>query len=155
MPSADLCASAIGQYIFGALAHESKDNILKWCKELREYYKEIIFKLHDGLKNLEPNLIVSNPDAALYLVVDVRNIVKPGFDSVDFVMYCAKEGSVNYEGVDTTLLVSPMKGFYSIKKGQPNPGATQMRIALVESPENMEKVPELLLSLLKKYKEKH
>ena len=151
--TAELCASAIGQYIFGALAHESKEDIVKWCKELRQYYKGMMFKLHDGLKDLEPNLIVSSPDAALYMVVDVREVVKPGFDSIDFVMYCAQEGSVNHEGVDTTLLVAPLKGFYSTKEGESSPGITQMRIALVESPENMEKVPELFIKLLKQYEE--
>lgn len=38
--TANLCANVIGQYIFGALAHETKDQIAGWCKELREYYKK-------------------------------------------------------------------------------------------------------------------
>lgn len=152
--TAELCASAIGQYIFGALAHESKEDLNKWCVELREYYKGMMFKLHDELSELEPNLLVSSPDAALYMVVDVKNVVKPGFDSVDFVMYCAQEGSVNYEGVDTTLLVAPLKGFYKVNEGEANPGVTQMRIALVESEENMTKVPKLFVELLKQYEER-
>ncbi|WP_246615539.1 hypothetical protein [Clostridium thailandense] len=110
-----------------------------------------MFKLYDGIKKLEPGLIVSSPDASIYSVIDVRNIVKPGFDSIDFVLYCAQKGSVNYNGVDTTLLVAPLKGFYDIKKGKPNPGSTQFRIAFIESPENMEKVPELFVKLLKQY----
>ena len=113
-----------------------------------------MFKLHDELSELEPNLLVSSPDAALYMVVDVKNVVKPGFDSVDFVMYCAQEGSVNYEGVDTTLLVAPLKGFYKVNEGEANPGVTQMRIALVESEENMTKVPKLFVELLKQYEER-
>lgn len=152
--TADLCASAIGQYIFGALAHESKEDIINWCKELRNHYKSIMFDLHDGLKKVEPNLIVSNPDAAIYMVIDVKNVVKAGFDSTDFVMYCAEEGSVEYNGVDTTLLVAPLKGFYKLDEGEDNPGLTQMRIAMVESPENMEKVPELFIKLLRQYEEK-
>ena len=149
--TANLCANVIGQYIFGALAHESKESIAEWCKGLRNYYKEIMFKLYDGMKALEPGLIVSSPDASIYSVIDVRNVVKPGFDSIDFVLYCAQEGSVNLNGVDTTLLVAPLKGFYDIKPGDPNPGSTQFRVAFIETPENMEKVPELFVKLLKQY----
>lgn len=149
--TANLCANVIGQYIFGALAHESKEQIEGWSKGLGEYYKNIMFKFYNGLKEMDPGLIVSSPDSAIYSVVDVRNVVKPGFDSIDFVMYCAQEGSVDLNGVETTLLVAPMKGFYDLKPGEPNPGSTQMRIAFVETPENMEKVPELFIKLLRKY----
>ena len=151
--TANLCANVIGQYIFGALAHESKEQIDGWCKGLREYYKNIMFKFYNGMRELDPGLIVSSPDSAIYSVVDVRNVVKPGFDSIDFVMYCAQEGSVDLSGVETTLLVAPMKGFYDLKPGESNPGSTQMRIAFVETPENMEKVPELFVKLLRKYEE--
>lgn len=149
--TANLCANVIGQYIFGALAHETKQQINGWCKSIREHYKNIIFKFYNGVKELDPGLIVSSPDSAIYSVIDVRNVVKPGFDSVDFVMYCAQEGSVNLNGVETTLLVAPMKGFYDITPGEPNPGSTQMRVAFVETPENMEKVPELFVKLLRTY----
>jgi len=151
--TANLCANVIGQYIFGALAHESKEQIEGWCKGLREYYKNIMFKFYNGMKELDPGLIVSSPDSSIYSVVDVRNVVKPGFDSINFVMYCAQEGSVDLSGVETTLLVAPMKGFYDLKSGEFNPGSTQMRIAFVETPENMEKVPELFVKLLRKYEE--
>lgn len=149
--TANLCANAIGQYIFGALAHESKESIAAWCKELREYYKAMMFDVNKGLKEMEPKLIVSSPDASLYTVIDVRNVVKPGFDSINFVLYCAEKGSVDYKGVDTTLLVAPLKGFYDAKAGEPNPGSTQFRIAFVETPENMAKIPELFVKLLKQY----
>jgi len=149
--TANLCANVIGQYIFGALAHESKEQIDGWCSGLREYYKKLMFKFYSGMREMDPGLIVSSPDAAIYSVVDVRNVVKPGFDSIAFVMYCAQEGSVDYGGVETTLLVAPMKGFYDLKSGESNPGSTQMRIAFVETPENMEKVPELFVKLLRKY----
>jgi aspartate aminotransferase len=152
--TANLCANAIGQYIFGALAHETKEDIAGWCKGLREYYKDIIFKVHDGLMAQEPGLIVSSPDASIYTVIDVRNVVKPGFDCIDFVLYCAQEGSVNCNGVETTLLVAPLKGFYDIKSGETNPGSTQFRIAFVETPENMMKVPELFVKLLRQYEAK-
>lgn len=151
--TANLCANAIGQYIFGAIAHESNESILAWCKQQRDYYKDIIVNVYNGLRALEPKLIVSSPDASIYSVIDVRNVVKPGFDSIDFVLYCAGEGSVDLEGVETTLLVAPMKGFYDEKDPAKNPGTTQFRISFVESPENMAKVPELFVKLLKKYEE--
>ena len=149
--TANLCANAIGQYIFGALAHESKEQIADWCRSLREYYGDIIKKVSAELKRLEPGLIVSSPDASIYTVIDVRNIVKPGFDAIDFCLYCAGEGAVDLNGVQTTLLVAPMKGFYDIAKGDNNPGSTQFRISYVETPENMMKVPELFVKLIQKY----
>jgi aspartate aminotransferase len=149
--TANLCANVIGQYIFGALAHESKESIAGWCKGIREYYKDIIFKVYNGLKEQEPGLIVSSPDASIYTVIDVRNVVKPGFDAIDFVLYCAQQGSVDYNGVETTLLVAPLKGFYDIPSGENNPGSTQFRIAFVETPENMMKVPELFVKLLRQF----
>lgn len=149
--TANLCANVIGQYIFGALAHESKEDILAWCKQQRDYYKDQIVKVYNGLKEQEPGLIVSSPDASIYSVIDVRNVVKPGFDSIEFVLYCAGKGSAVIDGVETTLLVAPMKGFYDIKPGEENPGSTQFRISFVESPENMAKIPELFVTLLRQY----
>jgi aspartate aminotransferase len=149
--TANLCANVIGQYIFGALAHESKEDILGWCKGLREYYKEQLYTVYNGLKAKEPGLIVSSPDASIYSVIDVRNIVKPGFDAIEFVLYCAQEGSVVVDGVETTLLVAPMKGFYNVKSGDKNPGSTQFRISFVETPENMAKIPELFVTLLRQF----
>jgi len=149
--TANLCANVIGQYIFGALAHESQESILGWAKQLREYYREQIMMVYNGLKTQEPNLIVSSPDASIYTVIDVRKVVKPGFNGIDFVLYCAEEGSVDYKGVETTLLVAPMKGFYDIKAGEENPGNTQFRISFVETPENMAKIPELFVQLLRQF----
>nr|WP_243182885.1 aminotransferase class I/II-fold pyridoxal phosphate-dependent enzyme [Anaerosolibacter carboniphilus] len=149
--TANLCANVIGQYIFGALAHESKEQIAEWCKNIREYYREQIVNVYNGLKAQEPSLIVSSPDASIYTVIDVRNVVKPGFDAIDFVLYCAGEGSVNIGGVETTLLIAPMKGFYDIQAGEHNPGSTQFRISFVETPENMAKIPELFVKLLRQF----
>ena len=149
--TANLCANALGQYIFGALAHESKEQIADWCKNLRNYYGDIIKKVSTKLKELEPKLVVSSPDASIYTVIDVRNIVKPGFDAIDFCLYCAGEGAVDIDGVQTTLLVAPMKGFYDIAKGDKNPGSTQFRISYVETPENMLKVPELFVKLVQQF----
>ena len=149
--TANLCASVIGQYIFGALAHQSKEQITDWCKGLKEYYREQIVEVYNGLRELAPGFIVSSPDASIYSIIDVRNVVKPGFDSIDFVLYCAGEGSVNVDGVETTLLVAPMKGFYNTEEGEENPGITQFRISFVESPENHAKIPHLFVELLKKF----
>ena len=150
--TANLCANVIGQYIFGALAHETKEQIEAWCTSIREYYKEQIVSVYNGLKAQEPKLIVSSPDASIYSVIDVRNVVKPGFDAIEFVLYCAQKGSVNINGVETTLLVAPLKGFYDVKEcGGINPGCTQFRISFVETPENMAKIPELFVKLLRQY----
>lgn len=149
--TANLCANAIGQYIFGGLAHESKESILGWCAEIRGYYKDKILNVYSGLKEQEPNLIVSSPDASIYTVVDVRNVVKSGFDAIDFILYCAGEGSVEIDGVETTLLIAPMNGFYDIADGETNPGSTQFRISFVESPEKLAQIPELFVKLLRAF----
>lgn len=146
--TANLCANVIGQYILGALLHESTEQLQVWFKEQREYYQRIARVLTTDLKKHLPKLIVSSPDASLYTVVDVRNMCGADFDANDFVMYCAKTGYVEVHGVKKTLLVAPMDGFYSAKV---NPGKTQMRIAYVEPPEIMAEVPYLLAQLLKSY----
>lgn len=149
--TANLCPNVIGQYIFGALAHESHQNLQKWYAEQRAYYQKIIQECSTELKNLLPKLIISKPDAAIYSVVDVREMVDENFNSTEFVMYCAQRGKVEIDGQELTLLVAPMSGFYSVKNGQPNPGKTQMRIAYVETPENMKLVPKLFSTLLTQY----
>jgi aspartate aminotransferase len=149
--TANLCANVIGQYVFGGLAHQTKEQISEWCTGLKDYYKEQIMMVYNGLRELEPRLVVSSPDASIYTVIDVRNIVKPGFDAIDFVLYCAQKGSVMVDGVETTLLVAPMKGFYNVNEGEKNPGSTQFRISFVETPENMAKIPYLFMELLKAF----
>lgn len=146
-----LCSNAIGQYMFGALAHESSENLHKWYQQQRKYYQGIAFEFAKGIKEQLPGIIVSKPDAAIYAVVDVKNIVSPGFDAKNFIMYCATQGKINIDGKEKTLLMAPMDGFYSSKEGKPNPGLTQMRIAYVEIPEKMKQVPYLFSELLKKY----
>jgi len=130
---------------------KQKDQIAEWCKDLRTYYGDLIKKVTSELKALEPDLIVSSPDASIYTVVDVRNVVKPGFDAIEFCLFCAGEGAVDIDGVQTTLLIAPMKGFYDIAKGEANPGSTQFRIAYVETPENLMKVPKLFVELVRQY----
>jgi aspartate aminotransferase len=151
--TATLCSNVIGQYIFGSLAHESHDNLQKWFTKQRGYYKEMMTEVSNDFKEIMPDTIISSPDASIYSVVDVKNAVKPGFDALDFVMYCAQEGKVDVNGVDMTLLVSPMAGFYSSSRDE-NPGHTQMRIAYVASPDKMKLVPNLFKELLTQYESK-
>jgi len=149
--TANLCPNAIGQYIFGALAHESVDNLQTWFSDHRKYYKKLMEQMTADLKNRLPGIIISSPDASIYSVVDVRNIAKPDFDAKDFVLYCAQKGKADINGKQMTLLVAPMAGFYNPKPGEPNPGLTQMRIAYVLPPEEMKLVPELFATLFKEY----
>ena len=149
--TANLCPNVTGQYIFGALAHESHENMQKWFSEQRGYYKDLMVRLTDDLKLRLPGVIVSSPDASIYSVVDVKDIAKPGFDANKFVLYCAQKGSVDINGKKMTLLVAPMDGFYNIKKGEENPGKTQMRIAYVCPPDEMALVPELFEKLFEEY----
>jgi aspartate aminotransferase len=148
--TANLCANAIGQHIFGALAHESREDLAAWYARQREYYRGLLARVTGELARQVPGLIVSTPDASIYSVLDVREVAKPGFDAQEFVMYCARRGAVELEGRRYTLLVAPMAGFYHQEQG-PNPGRTQMRIAYVESPETMQKVPILFRELLARF----
>jgi len=149
--TANLCANVIGQYIFSALLYESKEKIQTWFQNQRDYYAKMARSVTEGFKKEIPKIIVSHPDAALYTVVDLRNVLGAHFDAKDFCMYAAKDGQVNLNGVKTTLLVAPMEGFYSPKPGNVNPGKTQMRLAYVEPPDVMETVPFLFASLLKDF----
>ena len=149
--TANLCVNAIGQYIFGALAHESHSDLKVWYRRQKEYYRPIMTGLNEDLTRKLPGIIVSRPDASIYSVIDVRNIAKPGFDALDFVLYCAREGKVEAGGKERTLLVTPMAGFYSIPVGKVNPGKTQMRIAFVETPDRMKLVGGLFRELFLRY----
>lgn len=152
--TANLCAPTIDQYIFGALAHVSFDDLFKWYKKQRSYYQKMMLSFTQHLKATLPKIIISRPDASIYSVVDVRDCTKSGFNAYDFVMFCAQEGKVDLDGQLTTLLVAPMAGFYNVKLGEKNPGQTQMRIAYVETPEKMAKIPQLFARLLEQYESK-
>ncbi len=151
--TANLCAPALDQYIFGALAQESKENLQIWYTKQKRYYQRIMKQVAHGLKKELPELIVSKPEAAMYSVVDVRKI-DPKFDSEDFSLYCSKEGRVNVEGKELTLLITPMADFYHPLNEEKNPGKTQMRLAYVATPDEMRLVPRLFTELLKKYWER-
>ncbi len=149
--TANLCTNAIGQYIFGALAHESHTDLVAWYGQQRGYYREILTAVSNGLRESLPGLIVSSPDASIYSVVDVRDIAQDDFDAQAFVMHCAQQGRVDIDGAPWTLLVSPMAGFYQPAPGEANPGRTQMRIAYVEPKDRLALVPHLFASLYRSF----
>lgn len=149
--TASLCASVPGQYIFGALAHESIPDLQAWFGEQRRYYRGMLSDFTTHTRARIPGVIVSSPDASIYSVVDFRNAAPAGFDAQEFVLFCARRGRRAIGGHFYTLLTAPMAGFYSVPAGIPNPGRTQMRIAYVETPERMQLVPELLGGLLEDY----
>jgi aspartate aminotransferase len=149
--TANLCANVIGQYIFGALLHETKEELHAWFQKQRNYYRTMSQNLTTGLKKAVPKLIVSSPDAALYTVLDLRNVCGPAFNATDFCMYCAREGKVLINKIPTTLLLAPMADFYSPSEGAIHPGTSQMRIAYVEAPEIMAQIPTLFAQLLRDY----
>ncbi len=145
-----LCPSIIDMHIAEALYNETFEEIKEWIGNLRDYYKNLLEYMYDSLKKRLPDAIVSKPEASIYFVVDLRNMVDEDFDAEDFVMYCAKEGEVDINGKRYTLLVSPMWGFYNVLEGR-NPGNTQIRIACVEPEDKMRLVPELFEKLLNEY----
>jgi aspartate aminotransferase len=146
-----LCSNTIWQYIFWALAHQSHQDLQKRYNTQRKYYFDMMQNLTIKLRESLPWIIVSSPDASIYSVVDVKNIAKPGFDSLDFVLFCSQRWKVSIDNQDYTLLVSPMAGFYTVDKWEYNPGKTQMRIAYVETPQKMDLVPDLFAQLFQEY----
>jgi len=149
--TASLCSSHIGQWIFAGLAGQSHRELQAWFGQQRDYYRAMLMRFTEETHRLIPGIVVSRPDASIYSVVDVRDVVGPGFDAVEFVVFCAREGRVDLDGRQLTLLTAPMAGFYSVPPGHENPGRTQMRVAYVETPENMALVPRLLAELLEQF----
>lgn len=150
--TAGLCSNVIGQYIAGALAHESVSDLQQRYDKQRSYYGSMTKHLSDEFQRLLPGVIVSRPDASLYSIIDVRNIVDKDWDAKQFALFCAREGSVKLDDGDYTLLVSPMQGFYADQSGDYHPGRYQMRIAFVESPERMQMVPSLFVALFARWR---
>ena len=124
--TANLCANALGQEIFGALAHETQNDIQKWYENQKNYYRSIMVPLRKNMIKEIPGLIVTEPESAIYFIIDFKNICDPSFDASSFVHYCASEGKVELNGNTYTLLLAPMDGFYS----KTDKGKTQMRVAL-------------------------
>ncbi len=151
--TANLCANTVGQYAFAALLEESHEALQAWYKKQRSHYKSMMTVLRSTMLEELPGIIVSSPDAALYSVIDVKNIAKPGFNSMDFVLYCATKGSIEIGGKFFTLLVAPMSGFYNVDDGQINPGDTQMRVAYIERTERMILIPRLFMKLFDEFEQ--
>jgi aspartate aminotransferase len=142
--TANLCANVIGQYIFSAVAKLSSTEIIMWYESQRKYYSKIIDDLINGLEEMVPGLIISKPQAAIYIVLDFKNIVPKSFIISDFIEFCACYGKCDIDNKMYTLLLAPMTGFYAQSKA----GNKQARIALVESEYKMKLVPKLLSKLL-------
>jgi aspartate aminotransferase len=150
--TANLCANAVGQYVFGALAHEDRGDLKSWYEKQRTHYRDILGSVNEEFSRRMPGVIVSSPAASIYSVVDLKNLVEPGFDIRDFVMYCAQEGHLRVDGENLTLLVAPMTGFYNVEEGTENPGKTQVRIAHVQPADRMRLVPLLFSGLFEQYR---
>ena len=145
--TANLCANVIGQYIFGSISTLSKNEIRNWYQDQRIYYYSLMKDLREKLLINIPAIIVSNPESALYLVIDFKNIVDDEFNIINFIEYCATKGKCMVDKNNYTMLLAPMTGFYF----NSNCGKTQARIAIVESKSLIEKVPQILSELIKDY----
>ncbi|MBI2573363.1 pyridoxal phosphate-dependent aminotransferase [Candidatus Woesearchaeota archaeon] len=150
--TATLGSNSIGQYIFAGILNENKQDLEKWYAQQRAYYSEQMHFLRTEFLKRMPKLIVSQPQSALYMVVDMRN-VDANFDSTQFVLYCAREGSVVVGKENVTLLTAPMEGFYTDVYTK-NPGKTQLRIAFVVPAGEMKLVPELFVKLVEGFRRK-
>ena len=145
--TANLCANAIGQYIFSSILKLSKNEIRVWFEDQRIYYHNLMLELRRDLLEKIPNLIVSQPESALYFVIDFKMIFNEKFNVENFIEYCAKIGKTRIYNEDYTILLAPMTGFYQNKTD----GITQARIALVEPENNINIVPDILLNLIDNY----
>jgi aspartate aminotransferase len=149
--TASLASNTLGQYLFGALAHETHASLQAWYSAQRRYYSEQLHAFAEAMTAALPQAIVSRPNAALYTVVDLRRSVGADFEAAEFVRFCAGTGRVLIDGEPVTLLAAPMADFYQVPEGTPNPGRTQLRIAFVQPPALMAHVPHLLRELLTQY----
>ncbi len=145
--TANLCANAIGQYVFGALAEISHNDIRLWYSKQRNYYLPLMNSIRDSIIKKIPGVLVSKPSAAIYLIIDFKNICGPEFDSNDFIKYCAEKGCVKYNKINYTLFFAPLNEFYSGDKKV----KTQIRIAIVEEPKILKLAPIILSKLFNKY----
>ena len=124
-----------------------RSEIIDWYSSQRAYYSKTINRLIKGLKDELPGIILSSPGAAIYIVLDFKNITPSAFNVSKFIEYCSLYGKVKLNSKYYTLLLSPMKGFYSHKLK----GKKQARIALVEPELKMRMVPIILSRLLENY----
>lgn len=153
----NLCAPVIDQHIFASLLEESHQDLQKWYHLQRSFYGQRLKHVAAKLKELEPNLLISQPAAALYLVVDFKQTAPAGFTTTAFAQYLASQGSSNLNGRPTTLLLAPMAGFYDSNNyiqpdgSNTNPGQMQIRLAVVCPDAELEVLPQLLVDLYRQY----
>lgn len=151
--TANLCSNVLGQWVFGALAEVPANELAAWYERQRDYYRTLLRGTTEALRAAVPGMVVSEPEAALYSVLDFRGV--PGrrgapFDAADFARFTAERGAVDVDGARHTLLVAPLAGFQA---GAPDPASsTQVRIAYVEPPDVMRRVPRLLAGLIEQYR---
>ena len=145
--TANLCANHLGQYIFGALANEPTSKIKKWYSKQNAYYKNLFKKMKNSLNQELPGVIVSEPEASIYCIIDFKKIANENFDSDEFVNFCAEKGSVDIDKKTFTVLLAPMKGFYK----NSFIGKTQVRLALVESVYLLDIAPKIISTLFKTF----
>ena len=107
-----------------------------------------MFRLREDLEAQIPGLIISKPQAAIYFIIDFKNIVNEKFDSVLFTKYCAEKGKIKIKNRFYSILLAPMKSFYQNK----DLGRTQMRLAIVEPPEKIKFTAEILKNLFIEFK---
>ena len=145
--TANLCANAIGQYIFSSILKLSKNEIREWFDDQRTYYHNLMMELRLKLLEKIPSLIVSKPESALYLVIDFKMLFDYEFNVEKFIEYCSEIGKSRINNNDYTILLAPMTGFYNNRTD----GITQARISIVEPETNIKLVPEVLSSLIADY----
>ena len=107
----------------------------------------IALKLKKEFQKHIPGIIVTVPQAAIYFILDFKNITDKDFTTSKFVDYCATNGKVKLEGKYYTVLLAPMDGFYT----KQNLGNKQVRLAMVETEERMMITPVILKKLLSEY----
>jgi aspartate aminotransferase len=148
--TSNLGASALGQYIFAGINELKIEEIQEWFEKQRSHYKSIAKLVKNELLRELPNLKVSEPESALYKIIDVKDYVDETFDSEDFIEFCARHGKIRIDQIFYTLLLAPLSGFYSDNSGQ----KTKMRLAFVEPESRIKHVGILLKELLSQYSAK-
>ncbi len=145
--TANLCANTLGQNIFGTLAYENHIDINNWFVQQKKYYENLFNILEKSLKDELPGLIVSNPEASIYCILDFKNICKENFKTDSFINFCATKGSVMIDEKYYTVLLAPMNGFYNDNDS----ANTQLRLSLVETPTLLMITPKVLRVLFNEY----
>ena len=142
--TSNLWANVIGQYIFSWLLDQSAEQLTARYNQQRNYYLTLMTHCSVQLHTLLPWIIISPVQAALYSVINVKNLVPVEFSAQEFVLWCAQYGQHN----GYTVLLAPLAWFFIT----PQPEATyQLRLSYVETPERLELLPEVFATLLHEY----